>query len=115
MGYAFALEFHQEDAQKLRKLYLSYVKFLNAAYRRKIISLTTEAAMLIQILEGKTDWRDKDAALAALSTLAVAGTSSFLARICQKEYEGVVNDGERKAYEEKTQQVKDAGWTVVTE
>jgi hypothetical protein len=115
MGYAFALEFHHEDAQKLRELYLAYVKFLNAAYRRKIISLTTEAAMLIQILEAKADWREKDAALAALSTLAVAGTNGFLARVCQKEYEGVVNEGDRKAYEEKTQQVKKSGWTVVTE
>ncbi len=115
MGYGFALEFHYEDAQKLRKLYLAYVKFLNAAYRRKIISLTTEAAMLIQILESKTDWREKDAALSALSTLAVAGTSSFLARICQKEYEGVVNDRERRAYEEKTEQAKKSGWAVVTE
>jgi hypothetical protein len=115
MGYAFALEFHHEDAQKLRELYLAYVKFLNAAYRRKIIALTTEAAMLIQILEAKTDWRDKDAALAALSTLAVAGTNSFLARICQKEYEGVVHEGDRMAYEEKTQRAKKAGWTVVSE
>jgi hypothetical protein len=115
MGYAFALEFHHEDARKLRELYLAYVKFLNAAYRRKVISLTTEAAMLIQILEGKTDWREKESALAALSTLAVAGTSSFLARICQKEYEGIVNDRERRAYEEKTEQAKQSGWTVVTE
>jgi hypothetical protein len=115
VGYAFTLEFHHEDARKLRDLYLGYVKFLNAAYRRKIIALTTEAAMLIQILEAKTDWKDKDAALAALSTLAVAGTSSFLARICQKEYEGVVHEGERKAYEEKTQQAKKAGWAVATE
>ncbi len=112
-GYAFALEFHYEDAQKLRNLYLGYVKFLNAAYRRKVISLTTEAAMLIQILESKADWTGKDAVLAALSTLAVAGTNSFLARICQKEYEGVVTEGERKAYEEKTQQAKKAGWPVV--
>ena len=27
MGYAFALEFHWEDAQKLRELYLAYVRF----------------------------------------------------------------------------------------
>lgn len=115
MGYAFALEFHYPDAQKLRELYLAYVRFLNSAYRRKIISLTSEAAMLIEILETKTDWREKKAALAALSTLAVAGTNSFLARICQKEYEGVVNDGERKAYEEKTLQAKNLGWPVVSE
>jgi hypothetical protein len=37
MGYAFALEFHYPDAQKLRELYLAYVRFLNSAYRRKII------------------------------------------------------------------------------
>jgi hypothetical protein len=115
MGYAFALEFHYEDAQKLRKLYLDYIRFLNASYRRKIISLTTEAAMLIQILESKPDWREKNAALAALSTLAIAGTNSFLARLYQKEYEGVVNDGERKAYEEKTQQAIKMGWPVVSE
>jgi hypothetical protein len=115
MGYAFALEFHYEDAQNLRKLYLAYVRFLNSAYRRKIISLTTEAAMLIQILEEKPDWREKNAVLAALSTLAVAGTNSFLSRLCQKEYEGVVNEGERRAYEEKTQQVKNSGWPVVLE
>jgi hypothetical protein len=115
MGYGFAVEFQYEDARKLRELYLAYVKFLNAAYRRKIISLTTEAAMLIQILEGKTDWREKDAALAALSTLAVAGTSSFLARICQKEYEGIVNEGDRRAYEEKTNYAKNMEWPVVTE
>jgi hypothetical protein len=115
MGYAFALEFHYEDAQNLRKLYLAYVRFLNSAYRRKIISLTTEAAMLIQILEAKPDWRDKNAALAALSTLAVAGTNSFLSRLYQKEYEGVVNDGDRKAYEEKTLQAKKLGWPVVSD
>ena len=115
MGYAFALEFHYEDAQKLRKLYLAYVRFLNSAYRRKIISLTTEAAMLIQILEEKPDWREKNAVLAALSTQAVAGTNSFLSRLYQKEYEGVVNEGERRVYEEKTQQVKNSGWTVVSE
>jgi hypothetical protein len=115
MGYGFALEFRYEDAQKLRDLYLAYVKFLNAAYRRKIISLTTEAAMLIQILETKTDWREKDSALAALSTLAVAGTNSFLARICQKEYEGMVNDGDRKAYQEKTLYAKNIGWQVITD
>ncbi len=115
MGYAFALEFHSEDAQKLRGLYLAYVRFLNSAYRRKIISLTTEAAMLIQIIAAKPDWRDKNAALAALSTLAFAGTNSFLSRLYQKEYEGVVNDGERKAYEEKTLQAKKMGWPVVEE
>jgi hypothetical protein len=115
LGYGFATEFLYEDALKLRELYLAYVKFLNSAYRRKIISLTTEAAMLIQILEMKTDWRERDSALAALSTLAVAGTNSFLARICQKEYEGVVNDLDRKAYEEKTQYAKKTGWTVLAE
>ncbi len=115
MGYALALEFHNEDALKLRELYLSYVKYFNSAYRRKIISLTTEAAMLIQILEGKTDWEDLHAVLSALSTLAVAGTNGFLARVCQKEYEGVVNEGDRKAYEEKTQHAKKLKWTVVTE
>jgi hypothetical protein len=115
MGYAFALEFHHADALKLRELYLSYVKYLNSAYRRKINSLTTEAAMLIQILEAKTDWQDLDAVLAALSTLAVAGTNGVLSRTCQKEYEGVVNEGDRKAYEEKTQQVKKMGWPVVSE
>jgi hypothetical protein len=71
--------------------------------------------MLIQILESKPDWREKNAALAALSTLAIAGTNSFLARLYQKEYEGVVNDGERKAYEEKTQQAIKMGWPVVSE
>jgi hypothetical protein len=115
MGFGFALEFQSEDARKLRELYLAYVKFLNAAYRRKIISLTTETAMLIQIIETKTDWRDKEAVLAALSTLAVAGTNSFLARICQKEYEGVVHEGDRKAYEEKTRQAKEKGWAVLAE
>jgi hypothetical protein len=115
MGYAFALEFQYEDALKLRELYLSYVKYLNSAYRRKIISLTTEASILIQILEPKTDWREKDAALAALSTLAVAGTNGLLARICQKEYEGIVNDGDRMAYERKSQQVKKMGWPVISE
>jgi hypothetical protein len=115
MGYAFALEFHYADAQKLRELYLAYVKYMNSAYRRKIISLTTEAAMLIQILEDKTDWRDPNAALTALSTLAVAGTNGFLARICQKEYEGVVLDGERRVYEEKTRQAKQIGVPIVAE
>ena len=115
MGYAFALEFHSEDAEKLRALYVSYVKYLNSAYRRKIISLTTEAAILIQILGAKTDWRDQKAALAALSTLAVAGTNGVLSRICQKEYEGVVTDDERKAYENRTLQAKKAGWPVVSD
>jgi hypothetical protein len=115
MGYAFALEFHSEDAEKLRELYVSYVKYLNSAYRRKVIALATEAAILIQILETKTDWRDQKAALAALSTLAVAGANGLLSRICQKEYEGTVNDAERKAYEEKTLQAKNFGWPFVTE
>ena len=115
MGYGSAVEFHLEDARKLRELYLAYVKFLNAAYRRKVISLTTEAAMLISILESKTDWRDKDAALSALSTLAVAGTNSFLARICQKEYEGIVNEEDRTAYEKKTNYAEEIGWPVVSE
>jgi hypothetical protein len=115
MGYAFALEFQYEDALKLRELYLSYVKYLNSAYRRKIFSLTTEAAMLIQILEAKTDWPNQKAALAALSTLAVAGTNGLLSRVCQKEYEGIVIEGERMAYEEKTLQAKNTGWPVVSE
>ena len=71
--------------------------------------------MLIQILEAKTDWRGKKAALTALSTLAVAGTNSFLARLCQKEYEAVVNDADRKAYEEKTEQIKRMGWPVLSD
>jgi hypothetical protein len=115
MGYAFALEFQYEDALKLRELYVAYVKYLNSAYRRKILSLTTEAADLIQILEAKTDWPNQKAALAALSTLAVAGTNGLLSRICQKEYEGVVIEGERMAYEEKTLQAKKFGWPFVTE
>ncbi len=115
MGYSFALEFQYEDAVKLRELYLSYVKYLNSAYRRKIISLTTEAAILIHIIESKTDWQNQHAVLAALSTLAVAGTNGVLSRICQKEYEGVVTDGERKAYEEKTLQAKKMGWPVVSD
>jgi hypothetical protein len=115
MGYGFALDFHFEDARNLRELYLSCVRYLNSAYRRKIISLTTEAAMLIQILEPKTDWPDKEAALSALSTLAVAGTNGVLSRICQKEFEGVVTEGERKAYEEKTRQAKTFGWPFETE
>jgi hypothetical protein len=115
MGHALALEFHYEDALKLRELYLAYVRYLNSAYRRKIISLTTEAAMLIQILEPKKDWHNHNAVLAALSTLAVAGTNGWLSRICQKEFEGVVTDGERKAYEEKTLQAKNMGWPVVSE
>jgi hypothetical protein len=115
MGYAFALEFYYEDALWLRELYLAYVKYFNAAYRRKIISLTTESAMLIQILESKTEWQDQNAALAALSTLAVAGTNGLLSRICQKEYEGIVNDADRKAYEEKTQQAKKMGVPVISE
>ncbi len=115
MGYAFALEFQYEDAEKLRELYVAYVKYLNSAYRRKIIALTTEASMLIQILEPKTDWQNLNAVLAALSTLALAGTHGLLSRICQKEYEGIATDVERVAYEEKTLHVKKAGWPVVEE
>ncbi len=77
--------------------------------------MATEAAILIQILEPKPDWREKNAALAALSTLAVAGANGLLSRICQKEYEGVVTDAERKAYEQKTLQAKNFGWPFVTE
>jgi hypothetical protein len=113
MGYSFALEFWYDDAMKLRELYLAYVRYFNSAYRRKIISLTTEASMLIQTIEPMADWQNRDKALTALSTLALAGPNGVLSRVCQKEYEGIVNDSERKAYQEKTLQAKNTGWPVV--
>jgi hypothetical protein len=114
MGYEFAREFYYEDAAKLRELYISYVRYLNAAFRRNVISLTTETAMLIQIIKPKTDWQEKEAALSALSTLAVAGTNGVLSRICQKEFEGIATEADRRAYEKKTQQAKKFGWPFET-
>jgi hypothetical protein len=114
MGYSFALEFWYDDAMKLRELYLAYVRYFNAAYRRKIISLTTEASVLIQTIEPMTDWPNRNEALTALSTLALAGPNGVLSRVCQKEYEGIVNEGERKAYQEKTLQAQNMGWPVIS-
>ena len=82
MVYEFALELQYEDAVRLRELYVSNVRCLNAAYRRKTISLKTETVMSIQIIESKTDRQEMKAALSALSTPAVAGTNGMLSRIC---------------------------------
>jgi len=114
MGYSFALEFWYDDAMKLRELYLLYVRYFNSAYRRKIISLTTNASMLIQTIEPMTDWQNRTEVLTALSTLALAGPNGVLSRTCQKEYEGIVNEGERKAYQEKTLQAQNVGWPVIS-
>jgi hypothetical protein len=114
MGYSFALEFWYDDAMKLRELYLLYVRYFNSAYRRKIISLTTNASMLIQTIEPMTDWQNRNEILTALSTLALAGPNGVLSRTCQKEYEGIVNEGERKAYQEKTLQAQNVGWPVIS-
>jgi len=114
MGYAFALEFWYDDAMKLRELYLLYVRYFNAAYRRKIVSLTTNASLLIQTIEPMTDWQNRNEVLTALSTLALAGPNGVLSRVAQKEYEGIVNEGERKVYQEKTLQAQKMGWPVVS-
>ena len=113
MGYAFALEFHYEDALELRNLYLAYVRYLNSAYRRKIIDLSSNAAMLIQTIKEDNSFPDRKNVMQALATLAVAGPNGVLSWIWQREYEGTVEDGERKAYNEKTIWAKNLGWKVI--
>ena len=113
MGYAFALEFQYEDALKLKELYLAYVRYMNSAYRNKIVSLTTNSSMLIQNIKAIPDWRGQKQILSALSALAVAGPNGVLSWVHRLEYEGTLDTGELEAYHSKTLQAQGMGWPTL--
>jgi len=113
MGYAFALEFRYEDAEKLRALYLSYIRYMNAAFRQRIIALTANAEHLIQIIQSDPEWSNKDVILRALAILATAGPNGVLSWVWQREIEGMVTDDERRVFHEKTAYARGKGWPVV--
>jgi hypothetical protein len=114
MGYAFALEFQYEDALKLKELYLAYVRYMNSAYRNKIVSLTTNSSMLIQNIKAIPDWRGQKQILSALSALAVAGPNGILSWVHRLEYEGALDKGELEAYHGKTLQAQGMGWPTLS-
>jgi hypothetical protein len=113
MGYEFALEFYYEDAVKLREEYLAYVRYMNAAYRRKIISVTTEGATLIQKIGALSEWNGRQKTIKALAELSAVGPDGVLSRIWQKEYEGTLDKGELESYHAKTLQAQSMGCKVV--
>jgi hypothetical protein len=115
MGYAFAVEFFYEDALQLRELYLSYVRYLNATYRKGIINLSAACAQSISIIQTDPSWGDRPQLLQALAVLAVAGPNGVLSWIWQREFEGTVNDEIRKKFNDKTIWAKNKGWPVAGE